>query len=120
MNSARTVLCCDGAAERRRELAQRLTAEGFAVIIADSPAECITLAAAHHPAAIVLDADLLYIDRQSLAEYLYRVSAASPILITHDGGCGPLPLPLFVQGSIARGNLSALIATLARCLTPAA
>ena len=120
MASARTVLCCDATEERRRELAQRLTAEGFTVILAGSPAECITLAAAHHPAAIVLDAALLYVDQASIPEYLYRVSAASPILLMQDGVRGPLPLPLFVHGSIPRRSLKVLVATLTRCLTPAA
>ena len=112
------VLCADPSPERLSELTQGLRREGFSVLSAHSASQCLAIAAAHRPKAVILDVDLLYLDYENLAEYINYTSPATVVVVTVDD----LPFwqnrPPFVQAVGKRGNVAAILSLLHRISSP--
>jgi PleD family two-component response regulator len=111
-SDTKTVLCADQSAERLQELVERLQSEGFAVLVAHSAAEGISLTAKHHPHAVLLDQGLLYVDHENIPEYLQRVNPGTSIIITAEDPSAWSTQPPGVQAVANRENLDALVSML--------
>jgi len=66
------------------KLTRTLEHEGYAVSRAQTAPDCLAAIAATHPDVVVLDIDLLYVDRQNIAEYITHISESTMVLLTVD------------------------------------
>jgi CheY-like chemotaxis protein len=103
------VLCADPSDRRLRQITRSLRGFGLSVLSAHSASQCLALAAEHQPQLVILDADLLQVDYQDIAEYIRRVCTATRILLAvDDAGGWPRP-PLFIEKVIRRGDYRAIV-----------
>jgi response regulator RpfG family c-di-GMP phosphodiesterase len=106
-----TVVCADREQDRLARLANRLRREGFAVIQAESAAQCLGLTLKYRPTAVVLDADLLQVDEENMAEFVCRVSSSTVVLLTVDNPTG-WHSPPFVLAVAERGDVDEIVSLL--------
>jgi CheY-like chemotaxis protein len=111
-SDTKTVLCADQSSERLQELVERLQSEGFAVLVAHSAAEGVSLTAKHHPHTVLLDQGLLYVDHENIPEYLRHVNPGASIIITAEDPTAWRTQPPWVQAVANRKDIGALVSML--------
>src|SRR5256885_8612334 len=116
MPSARTVLIVDGSSEQMFRLLHGVTDAGWSVLLADSAAACITLAAQHKPGAVLLDESLLNVDQWSIAELVNHVSAKSLVVLVAEEPNNWRDLPKFVSRVVPRSAPANVISVLREIL----
>jgi DNA-binding NtrC family response regulator len=116
MPSARTVLIVDGSSEQMFRLLHGVTDAGWSVLLADSAAACITLAAQHKPGDVLLDESLLNVDQWSIAELVNHVSAKSQVVLVAEEPNNWRDLPKFVSRVVPRSDPANVISVLREIL----
>ena len=116
MSSSRTILIVDGSSDQMFRLLHGVSDAGWSVLLADSAAACISLAAQHKPAAVLLDQNLLTVDQWSVAEMVNLVSAKSVVVLVAEEPTNWRPLPKFVSRVVRRSDPATCISVLREIL----
>jgi DNA-binding response OmpR family regulator len=112
------VLCGDGSQDRLTKLAEQLQEGGYNVLVAHSAHECVSMADEHGPDAIILDADLAWVDHEDIVGYLQRVSPAAKIVLSVEDPSTWRTRPVFVAAVIRRDNERAAVSILGELFRP--
>ncbi len=89
---------------------------GWSVLLADSAAACLSLAAQHKPAAVLLDETLATVDQWSISELVHLVSAKSVVVLVAEEPNNWRDLPKFVSRVVPRSDPTNAISVLREIL----
>ena len=108
-----TVVCLDSSSERLRKLQTRLEVEHIEATCTQSASNCLEITAECHPKAVLLDANFLRVDQESIPEYIARISLSTAVLLmVDDPERWRHKKPPFVQEVVRRGDLDLIVSLL--------
>ncbi len=116
MSSPHTILIVDSSSEQMFRLLHKVTDAGWSVLLADSAAACITLAAQYKPTALLLDENLVTVDQWSIAELVNLVSAKSVVVLIAEEPNSWQQLPTYVSVVVRRSDPVSIISVLREIL----
>ncbi len=116
MSSSRTILIVDGSSDQMFRLLHGVSDAGWSVLLADSAAACLSLAAQHKPAAVLLDETLATVDQWSISELVHLVSAKSVVVLVAEEPNNWRDLPKFVSRVVPRSDPTNAISVLREIL----